>query len=151
MQPVAPMQDVEMFSEAQGLSSSQIYDKTLQWMAENFKSSKAVIEYQDKQAGTIIGHGSSSIFCSGMECLIYSEVPFSFTLRVDIKDGKTRTTYKDITLNYPYIPPHSGVMATPARSTNQLNQEQKMKVDIKLKDIVRRMNESVNSIKNSNW
>ena len=70
------------------MSKNDIYYNILQWMAENFNSSKAVIEYKDREQGKIIGK----------TILMYNQNPFPFleatpcetTITIDIKDKKYR-------------------------------------------------------------
>jgi hypothetical protein len=72
------------------LTKDEIYDLALQFIAENFKSAKSVLEYQDKEAGRIIGNGTTSINDGFMGR------PASFTMVIDIKDGRYRVSYKSL-------------------------------------------------------
>lgn len=38
------------------LSASKIYDRALQWFVTTFNSVKSVVELQDREAGSIVGH-----------------------------------------------------------------------------------------------
>jgi hypothetical protein len=76
----------EFIKEFPGKSKDLIFEKTYKWIAENFKSAKAVIDYQDKQAGTIIAKGIIDV----------SGGNFKFTLTVDIKEGKARYRYTNL-------------------------------------------------------
>jgi hypothetical protein len=76
------------------LNKANIYDKAILWFAENFKSSKAVIEIQDKQAGKIIGNGSFTI------PWVFFEATTTFTISIDIKDGKYKVKYSNLILDY---------------------------------------------------
>jgi len=55
-------------------------------MAERFVSSKAVIEYKDKETGTIIGNGSVEIRPVGYVAYL------GYTLKIEIKEKKYRVT-----------------------------------------------------------
>jgi hypothetical protein len=68
----------------------KVYDKCMQWISHNFKSAKAVIEYQDKDAGKIIGNGSTSFTRSIVE------IPLTFTMEISIKDGKYRLVFDNL-------------------------------------------------------
>jgi hypothetical protein len=68
------------------LSKQKIYEETLQWMAESFVSSKAVIEYKNEKEGTIIGNGGVEIYVA-----IYRGY-LGYTLKIEIKDKKYRVT-----------------------------------------------------------
>ena len=57
MQPVTEAdRTFERIVPAPGHNKDEIYDSVKMWIAENFRSAKAVIEYDNKQAGTIIGN-----------------------------------------------------------------------------------------------
>jgi len=59
-------------------------------MAKSFKSSKQVIQYQDKDEGIIVGKGFIGI--------TYTLFPMDtwFTMTIEIKDNKARVTFEDI-------------------------------------------------------
>lgn len=77
------------------LSKNEIYDRALEWMAQTFVDSKAVIELKDKENGKIIGKGMSSFNVDSG--LILVPIPCRFTLILEAKDNKYRTTYDNFT------------------------------------------------------
>jgi len=102
---------IEYVIEVQGFEKNYIYDTIRMWIAENFKSAKAVIEYTNKENGTIIGNGSMEYLCQGMECfaIAYNGLTSSafFTMRVDIKDNKIRLIFMNLRYSiggHPYQP-----------------------------------------------
>jgi len=72
-----------------GLQKQQIFDGTLKWIAKNFRSAKAVIEYQDKESGSIIGNGIVPFNAEGA----WVGGNLSFTMKVDTKDEKARIRF----------------------------------------------------------
>ncbi|MBS1585497.1 MAG: DUF4468 domain-containing protein [Bacteroidetes bacterium] len=76
----------ELVDTATG-TKDQLYIKAWEWMAKSFKSSKDVIQMQDKEAGKLIGRfvvsGASSIGW------VYS------IIAIDTKDGKYKITISD--------------------------------------------------------
>lgn len=60
-------------------------------MAKTFVSSKAVLEYQNKELGKIIGNGRTFFVNMGI-----AEIPTSFTLTIEIKDKKFRMIFDNI-------------------------------------------------------
>lgn len=73
------------------LKKSVIFDKSLEWMAQTFVDSKAVIELKDKESGKIIGKGRTSFNVeSGLSSV---PIPCRFTLMLEAKDNKYRATY----------------------------------------------------------
>ena len=91
----------ERVVEAPGYSQEQIFNGTKIWIAENFRSAKAVLEYENKDTGIIIGNGSISYPCSGFECFGREDWKIPFTMRVDIKDQKFRLTFSNLRLTWP--------------------------------------------------
>jgi hypothetical protein len=91
----------EKVFEAPGYSKEQIFNGTKIWIAENFKSAKAVLEYENKDSGTIIGNGIIPYPCSGLECVAKGDWKVPFTMRVDIKDQKFRLTFSNLHLSWP--------------------------------------------------
>ncbi len=67
-QPSEPVKFEKVY-QIDGLNQAQIYDGARQWFAVAFASANAVIQYEDKASGTIIGKGNMRYPCSGMECL----------------------------------------------------------------------------------
>lgn len=82
----------EYIQEFTDISKDNIFDRTMKWIANNFKSGKAVIDYQDKQAGSIVAKGIIPDVDYGT--LINSKI--GFTLNVDVKDNKIRLDFVNI-------------------------------------------------------
>lgn len=76
------------------LTKEQIFDKSILWIAENFKSAKSVLEIQDKTNGKIIGNSNFDI------PYLMSSATINFTISIDIKDGKYRITYTNLIIDY---------------------------------------------------
>jgi hypothetical protein len=89
----------ERVIEVPKLTKKQIFDKSKQWMALTFVSSKKAIEYEDEGAGKIIGngiaHASSKVV---VRSAMLGDMPYTtpydvrFSLVEDMKDGKARVT-----------------------------------------------------------
>lgn len=77
--------------EVPGLKKNQIYDKTLAWMAENFRSSKSVIELKDRENGKIIGQAIGNV----SDPIPMYDRAYGYTLIIDIKDYKIKVTFKN--------------------------------------------------------
>lgn len=85
---------VEQVFDATGHAQEEIYRSAKIWIAESFRSAKAVIEYDNEQEGTIIGNGLIQYPCKGaLECLGKPDWKVSFTLRIDTKPDKFRTVF----------------------------------------------------------
>lgn len=88
----------EKVYEINGLKQDKIYDGARQWFATSFRSANAVIQYEDKAVGSIIGKGNMPYRCSGFaDCMIVTAGDrVDFTVRVDTKDGKMRVSYDNL-------------------------------------------------------
>lgn len=76
---------------------ARLFDTALLWLAESSRSSKSVIDLKDKELGTIIGNGTSTL---GIAWGV--NVPMSFKLKIDVKDNKYRLTFSQVQLNFDY-------------------------------------------------
>ena len=94
-----PLSEVVEVVEVAGMTQKQIFDSSKIWMAKAFKSSNAVIQYEDVSTGTIIGKGNMDYPCSGFwNCAAHSSSKILFTLKIDTKDNKARLTFNDLLL-----------------------------------------------------
>ena len=100
------------------LQKGTLFDQTILWMAENFRSSKEVIELKDKELGTIIGNGAMDMNI-GLSFLP-SNVPVTFKLRIDIKDNKYRMTFSNVKMVF-------DGNAKPIEDTNRASNEPKVR------------------------
>lgn len=103
---------VQVF-DAPGYTKQQIFAGTKMWIASNFKSAKAVLEYEDAAEGTLIGNGVIPYPCKGlMGCLAKADWRVPFTMRVETKDGRFRLTFTNIHLAWDAR--YSAGISTPA-------------------------------------
>jgi hypothetical protein len=102
MQPLTDVdRTIVRVVEAPGYSKDQIFEGTKIWIAENFKSAKAVLEYENKDAGTIIGNGIIHYPTKGFNSITKGSWKVPFTMRVDIKDQKFCLTFSNLQLSWP--------------------------------------------------
>lgn len=99
--------------EAPDATRDQLFTASRMWIAQNFKSAKAVIEYESKEEGTIIGNGSIAFPCRGFECMAFSDTRVPFTMKVETKDGRLRITFTNINMAWPAS--YNGGIPIPAR------------------------------------
>lgn len=150
--PLVPITNVQKVYDMPSLTQPQIYDASRQWFAESFKSANAVIQYEDKTSGSIIGKGNMRFPCIGaFQCLAYATATVDFTIRVDTKEGKMRVTYNDLTIKRPasYT---SGIFQSASENPVSLESE-KSAVSAKLDVLTDQMAEKIKSGQkyNSNW
>ena len=67
----------------------ELYKLSNEWLAKTFKSSKAVIQYQDKEEGVIVGKGFTSVMYLG-------PLDTWFTMTIEIKENRMRITFDDL-------------------------------------------------------
>lgn len=77
-------------------NKDQIFDQSGAWIAETFRSAKAVIEHKDKEAGILIGNGAVDIEIG--VGFFKTSMPYLFKIKEEIKDGKFRLTFSDVKL-----------------------------------------------------
>jgi hypothetical protein len=87
--------------ETPGQPKDVLYKKVKIWIAQNFKSAKAVIEYDNKENGSIIGNGIVKYPCGGLDCIAKGDWTIPFTMRVDMKDDKFRLTFSNLHVAWP--------------------------------------------------
>jgi len=87
--------------ETPGFTKDILYEKVKIWIAQNFKSAKSVIEYDNKENGSIIGNGNIKYPCSGLSCVAQYDWTVPFTMRVDMKDDKFRLTFSNLHVAWP--------------------------------------------------
>ena len=100
-----------------GFSKEQLYEGGKIWIANTFKSAKAVIEYDNKENGTIIGNGYIKYPCNGLDCIAKGNWKIGFTMKYEAKDERFRLTFESLTLSWPssvdslgYHPAYEGTM-----------------------------------------
>src|SRR4030067_1618617 len=85
---------VQRVIEVPGIPKDIIYERSRIWIAKTFRSSKAVIEYENRETGVIIGNGI--IYYTLTVGFSSVEVPVRFTMKEDIKDGRIRITFDNL-------------------------------------------------------
>jgi hypothetical protein len=121
MQPITDTERTfDAVYEVPGFTKDQIFNSTKIWIAENFRSAKAVLEFENKEQGVLIGNGSIKYPCSGLECLAKDDWTIPFTMRVDMKDGKFKLTFSNLRLAWP--PSYNSTYGASAGRDEPINQ-----------------------------
>src|SRR3972149_2220357 len=89
---------VQRVIEVPGIPKDIIYERSRIWIAKTFRSSKAVIEYENKETGVIIGNGIIHYINKKIDPFgIYAaEIPVRFTMEENIRDGKIKITFDNL-------------------------------------------------------
>ena len=98
----------ERVVDAPGFTKDQLFEASKVWIAQNFRSAKAVLEYENKAEGKIIGNGIINYPCDGIECLGKSDWSAHFTMQVDIKDQKFKLAFSNLRISWPPKYPNAG-------------------------------------------
>jgi hypothetical protein len=75
------------------LTKDEIYDISLEWMAEMLLDSKGVFELKDKDNGKIVGTGQTFFIKKTFWGPV--DVPCRFTVMVEAKDNRYKATYNN--------------------------------------------------------
>jgi regulation of enolase protein 1 (concanavalin A-like superfamily) len=138
-----------------GFKKNQIYEQCKIFIAENFKSAKAVIEYDNKEQGILIGNGNVKYPCTGsFECSALHDWVITFGMRIDVKDEKIRVSFSRLTVFFPSSSAIYFPLYIPARSSGErsLTEEEYVNVKYKLLEIADRLATSVKaSGKKESW
>ena len=103
-----------------------LYVRAMDWLAKTFRSSKKVIQYEDKVAGRIVGKGIMKVtYVKG-----FGSLDTWFTLTLEIKDNKTRVTISDISIAS-YVIMGERIPESPITTQKQLD-----KVNLKAQKLI---------------
>lgn len=146
-----PLKEVSEVVELPELSQKQIFDASKIWIAKSFKSSNAVIQYEDISTGTIIGKGNMQYPCKGTwNCLANSENLILFTVKVDTKDNKARITFNDLLLKTRTIA-NAGIVVKGAEYEIRVPKD-KETVENGLKEVINKFKQDIQSQKlDTDW
>ncbi|MDR2716482.1 MAG: DUF4468 domain-containing protein [Treponema sp.] len=73
-----------------GMSAVDIYTKANMWFVDAFKNADSVIQFSDKQSGTIKGKYVADMTISG-----YQQYLTTTTITVEARDGRCRISFTD--------------------------------------------------------
>ena len=73
------------------MSKNEIYDNAILWLADGFKWSKAVINFKDRETGTIAVNSLADV-----KIYFGVRLPVKFNIKIDIKENKYRLKYFDV-------------------------------------------------------
>ncbi len=85
-------------NDAPGQKKDTLFFNAKQWIAESFKSSKAVIDLEDKAEGVIVGNGVipyPTKDCAGA-CELIASWKYRFKVKIDLKDNRYRMSFSEI-------------------------------------------------------
>ncbi|WFF39295.1 DUF4468 domain-containing protein [Moraxella nasibovis] len=105
-----PMNTYQRIVDVPNVKQDMVYEGSRQWVAKNFKSANSVIQYQDKETGSVIGKGNMSYPCSFLRCSGGTSPVLQFTFQVDSKDNRARVSFSDLTIHTPSaVSPITGI------------------------------------------
>lgn len=92
---------IDQVFDAPNLTKQQIFEQIKIWIAQNFRSAKAVLEYENKNDGVLIGNSVINYPCSGFDHIAKADWKVLFTMRVDIKDNRFRLSFINLKTSWP--------------------------------------------------
>tara|TARA_B110000196_G_scaffold137709_1_gene119370 strand:+ start:7805 stop:8314 length:510 start_codon:yes stop_codon:yes gene_type:complete len=84
--------------DIQGVTKDELHERSKQFIADSFKSAQAVIQYESKEQGRIMGKGVIGGYSKASFGVEPHYFPYNFAFTIDVKDGKARFA----TSNYAY-------------------------------------------------
>ena len=131
-----PLLQVTQIVEINGQSKDKLFDASKIWMAKVFKSSNNVVQYADKESGSIIGKGSIQFPCEGfIDCGAFGSDRVNFTIKIDTKDNKSRLSFSDITRT-PLTYVKGGLNSNMGKDLPITQVKQQQQVKLKLESII---------------
>ncbi|AJD46732.1 hypothetical protein S7S_01540 [Isoalcanivorax pacificus W11-5] len=140
----------EQVVAVEGMDKDAIYVGLRSWIAENFRSAKSVIEYENQDDGILIGNGVIPYPCKGISCLAKSEWTHPFTMKIEVRDQRFRVTYSNINLAWPAS--YNNGIASPARNAPIHNKSDMDGAKAELTQLTESMRSSLSSgAKSNDW
>lgn len=134
----------EIFKIDSGYNAGQIFDYTLEWIAASYRSSKDVLQYQNKETGKIIIKGNFPTSLGLKPGWI------NHTLTIEFKPERFRCVFTD----FSYYSTGSGEIAFESRNLGVrkkfiANTDEKIKES--LKSLLSYINDRFKGTKQDNW
>ncbi|MDQ1207285.1 hypothetical protein QE380_000208 [Acinetobacter baylyi] len=155
MTPMTPTQqnmpEITQVIEVPNKAKDQIFEESKIWIAKSFKSANNVIQYADKETGSIVGKGNIKYPCDGfIDCGAFGNDNVNFTIKIDTKDNKARVVISDITrTNLTYV--KGGVNNIGTEVPIVIVEHQK-KIATKLNEVVEQYKTAITTkTSNQNW
>lgn len=145
------MPDITQIIEVPNKSKDQIFEDSKIWIAQSFKSANNVIQYADKDTGSIIGKGNIQYPCDGLiDCGAFGNDKVNFTIKIDTKDNKARVTINDVTrTNLTYV---QGGINNIGKEVPIYIVEHQKKITTKLNSVIDQYKTAiVSNQNNANW
>lgn len=146
------MPEVSEVIEIPNKTKDQIFESSKIWLAQSFKSANNVIQYADKETGSIVGKGNIQYPCDGfLDCSAFGNDKINFTLKIDTKDNKARVTLSDITrTNLTYV--QGGLNSNIGKEVPITIIQHQQKIKAKLNNVIDQYKLSITSSKSvENW
>lgn len=89
--------------EAKGVSAENLFNSSRLWFLENFKYSKEVIQYENKETGIVSGNANTSFYIKSALNTNVENTLF-FTIAIEVKEEKFRYKITDLFVTQAAIP-----------------------------------------------
>jgi len=78
-----------------GHAKQQLYDRTMNWILNNLRAPRAVVETDDPGTGTIVANGVTTMTADGDSV----QAGLSFSMNVDVREGKERVRFLNLQIS----------------------------------------------------
>lgn len=139
-QPFEPTETSSVVYAA-GVSKTELYNRSRQWFSEFYNSGKTVIDYEDKEVGTIHGNGAA---VTGNDPFGVIEYRIKYSISIDTKPEKSRITIR-VNEHTSYSPDQGEYTA------RNVSESQAMDATYKVADIMTNYENYVKQDRQSDW
>ncbi len=87
--------------EVSGFTKDQIYVASKLWLAQQFATTKDIIEIDNQEVGILLSNGSTTYPCDKTVCIATASWRVKFAMRIDMKDDKFKMSFSNINLTWP--------------------------------------------------
>lgn len=126
--------------ELPGVKKNDIFDKSRQWFSQYFVSGESVVDYENAEAGSIIGNGIATI---GSEMMGVVRHGIHYSIRLDVKDEKMRAFVKIIK--------HTNTDSQRTYDVDWLIEERNARATAHVEKVIEDLGRYVTAGSDSNW
>lgn len=123
-----PLGSIVSVVDVPGVKQDVLYSNSKIWIAKTFTDANSVIQYADKEQGSIVGKGNVAYPCTdAMDCMANADLKYKFTMKIDTKDNKARITFDDVTMYRPASVRSGVIIPTLDTSTMSIRGQERAK------------------------
>jgi hypothetical protein len=97
LDPESKLYTYQEVVEVEGVSKDDLYTRARTWFVKEYKSANAVLQMDDKEAGTLMGKGFFKVMFQGALRDVYH------TVQIDVKDDRYRYSINAFKLKFSHV------------------------------------------------